>query len=118
MTDQKKGAQKIKKAGPATETASQNIQDNNTPFIASCAREKRILKALIDRPHKLRELMNVCGANNPAEYVRRMRERGLPILTEWQSGVDRDGGSIRFGVYHLLPDDRPRVLAGMEVAHG
>ena len=109
------GLTATQKKGHAPKSTAINTELNDNAFMATCPREYRILRALAQRPHKLRELMSICGANNPAEYVRRMRNRGLPIYTEWQSGTDRDGRNIRFGIYHLLPDDRPRVLAGLEV---
>ena len=99
-----------KKADPATESTLTNVPADNTAIRIACPYERRLLAALILRPHSRRELDDAIGTTNSAEYVRRFRRRGLSIITTRAYGLNRDGRQIWRGIYHILRGDRGRVL--------
>lgn len=68
---------------------------------------RRLLAALLTGPKSREELDRIMGASNGPEQVARARRLyGLTIPCEKRGGLDRDGLSIKFGVYSLSPADR------------
>ena len=62
----------------------------------------RIIRSLLVQPSTTRELMMEAGCNNPADSILRLRNDFLlDIETTYQSGLNRDGHKIRYGVYVL-----------------
>lgn len=91
-------------------------QTNHTgivPFFARGAYETAILLTLLHRQTATVADLQGRAGNNPAEYIRRLRARGLSIPMEWCIGVNRYGRRIRYGVYRLAHDDYTRVSAGL-----
>ena len=39
------------------------------------------------------------GTTRCSEYIRRLREKGFMIETEWRTGRNRYGRKVRYGVY-------------------
>lgn len=39
------------------------------------------------------------GTTRCSEYIRQLREEGYEITTEWQTGKNRYGRKVRYGVY-------------------
>lgn len=68
---------------------------------------RRLLEALLTGPKSREELDRIVGASNGPEQVARARRLyGLTIPCEMHGGLDRDGLSVKFGVYSLSPADR------------
>ena len=103
-----------KKAAPMTDAAVINVKTNSTPIRIACPYERRLLAALILRPHTRRELDDAVGTTNSAEYVRRFRRRGLKIITTHVYALNRDGKHIWRGMYSISKQDRARVLAALD----
>lgn len=91
-------------------------ESNNTdiiPFLARSAYESAILLTLLGQPTATVADLQGKAGNNPAEYVRRLRGRGLRIAMDWCRGINRYGRQIRYGIYRLADSDRDRVIAGL-----
>jgi hypothetical protein len=108
----------IKKADPATESASYDTASNNNRIHIACPYEHRLLSQLLHGQTSRKVLDNVIGTTNTPEYVRRLRDRGLNIGMEWVSGFNRDNKKIKYGEYYLLPADINRVRKSLGVANG
>lgn len=102
-------------AAPITEAAI-NTNVNCISILPQCPVERRLLMALIERPHSREELDKEIGTTNSPEYVRRYRQRGLTIVTNKAYGHNRDGRPVWWGVYSIPEADRERVLDAL--AHG
>lgn len=85
------------------EAALKNQHVNNIPdsFAPQCPYEARLIARLIRGRCSRSELDHAIGTTNAPEYVRRLRNRGLPIHMDWERGLNRDGRCIRYGVYWL-----------------
>lgn len=111
----------IKKADPATGSATQNTKPDNTIIHIACPYEHRLLAQLLRGQTSRKVLDDVIGTTNTPEYVRRLRERekgGVSIGMEWVSGKNRDGRKVRWGEYYLLPADYDRVRLSLGGANG
>lgn len=105
---------RTKKAAPMTDAAAIDVNTNSTPIRIACPYDRRLLAALILRPHTRRELDDAIGTTNSAEYVRRFRQRGLQIITTRAYGLNRDGRQIWRGIYHIMGGGSVRVLAALD----
>lgn len=73
-------------------------------------RELRLLAGLLRREMSREVLDRAVGCSNTPDIVMRLRRReGLDLPCHRQSGVDRDGHLIRFGVYRCTHKDRHRI---------
>ncbi len=69
-------------------------------------KETRMVRAFLRIPVITRTDMDaIAGTVNSPEYVRRLRLRGLQIVTE-RFSVRTEDGIARPGRYHLLPESR------------
>lgn len=100
----------------ATNMAAKSNNTNIVPFFARSAYESAILSTLLLQPTATVADLQGKAGNNPAEYVRRLRGRGLAISMQWCHGLNRYGRRIRYGVYRLASRDRDRVIAGLSYA--
>ncbi|MCD8523085.1 MAG: helix-turn-helix domain-containing protein [Saccharospirillaceae bacterium] len=64
-------------------------------------KQRRALLALLNGPITRREAGEVSGALNAPQTVSELRAKGLPVATEWKTGIDRDGRPYRMGLYSL-----------------
>jgi hypothetical protein len=82
-------------------------------------RLRRLATALLQRPRTVRELCDTIPTNNPAEYVRQLRQEfRLTIPCEHVSFTTIDGTASWHGKYHLTVDDRQKLCSvfNMEAA--
>ena len=68
-------------------------------------RHLRVIHALRSRPMTREELDRRAGASNGPELVAELRRRGLDVPCERVECYDRDGKTVRRGIYHLTPRD-------------
>lgn len=73
-------------------------------------RHLRAIEALRTRPMPREELDRRAGCSNGPELVAELRRRGLDCPCERVECYDRDGKTVRRGVYHLTSSDR-RILS-------
>ncbi|SFC31707.1 hypothetical protein SAMN05660479_01475 [Microbulbifer thermotolerans] len=72
-------------------------------------RQWRVLSALLKRPRSREELDRIAGASNSPELIRQLRQRGITILCERVSHIDRDGVKGWHGVYRLPATEKQRL---------
>lgn len=97
----------------ATNMAAKSNNTDIVPFCARSAYESAILLTLLGQPTATVADLQGKAGNNPAEYVRRLRSRGLGITMDWCRGINRYGRQIRYGIYRLAESERDRVIAGL-----
>jgi hypothetical protein len=73
-------------------------------------RHLRAIHALMTRPMPREHLDRAAGCSNGPELVAELRRRGLDVPCERVECYDRDGQTIKRGVYHLTGGDR-RLIA-------
>jgi hypothetical protein len=101
---------KAKPVAPSEDPISNNCPANANKL---SPRLQRLVSALEDRPHTIRELIDIVPTNNPAEYISHLREDfGLAIHCERVSFITVDGNTSWYGVYHLTDDDRAMIESG------
>lgn len=66
-------------------------------------KQQRILTALLNGPLTRRQAGDISGALNAPQVILELRRKGIPIVTEWQCGIDRDNRPYRMGIYSLPP---------------
>ena len=84
-------------------------------------RDIRLLAALLKRSVTRYAAIDITGAPNSPEYIRRLRALGLQIVCERIEMVDRDGKRCRPGRYRLLASSRRyarQLLANSTTAGG
>jgi hypothetical protein len=69
----------------------------------------RVIYALLRGPCTRAEIDAAAGASNGPEVIAQLRRRGLTIYCELVPAVDRDGKTVRFGVYRLTEEDRQKL---------
>lgn len=74
-------------------------------------RHLRVIHSLLIRPRKREEIDSIAGASNGPELMAELRRRGLSQKARMVPGIDRDGYSIKFGIYEFDEDDRRAVNA-------
>jgi len=81
---------------------------------------RRAVAALLAGPISRAELDVACAAANSPELVRRLRARGLQILTDEGHGLNRFGDPVSFARYSLPDHQHAAALAliGEEGEHG
>jgi hypothetical protein len=94
-------------------------RNNASAFVGTNnPRHLRAIEALVKGPCKREELDRIAGASNSPELVADLRRRGLRIPCKMVSGIDRDGASIKYGVYSFDDDDCRMVQAWASAAAG
>lgn len=68
-------------------------------------RQRRLIECLLSRPHSRYELTDKIGSLNPCDVVYRLRKRGLNIICDRKTLVDRDGIKTKPGIYRLPNDE-------------
>ena len=76
-------------------------------------RHLRVIHALLIRPRKREEIDRVAGASNGPELIAELRRRGPKTPCQRTPGIDRDGFTVRFGVYEFDDQDRRKLTAWM-----
>ena len=99
-----------KKADPTIQSAPITLQPNDTKIYIACPYERRLLSQLVKGQASRKSLDSIIGTTNTPEYVRRLRERGLGIVTHKAHGLNRDGRRVWWGIYRLDDADKARVL--------
>jgi hypothetical protein len=74
-------------------------------------RHLRAIDALSKGPCKREDLDRIAGASNSPELVADLRRRGLRVPCKMVAGVDRDGVSVKYGVYSFDDDDFQKLRA-------
>jgi len=75
-------------------------------------RERRILAALTNAPHSRHVLDGLVGAENTPQHVSVLRTCGWDIACDKIAMKDRDGKTVRPGVYRFASEtERQRALA-------
>lgn len=100
----------------ASKVPTQSNDTDIVPFCTRSAYESAILSTLLRQPAATVADLHGRAGNNPAEYVRRLRSRGLGITMDWCRGINQYGRRIRYGIYRLADSDRDRVIAGLRHA--
>lgn len=72
-------------------------------------RHLRAIQALLQRPQRREHLDAVAGCSNSPELIAELRRRGLDVPCERVSDIDRDGRTIKRGVYYFTKSDRRDV---------
>lgn len=76
-------------------------------------RHRRILDALMERPHTREEIDRIAGASNGPQEIAEIRALGLDktacLLTHLERVIDRDGIETRRGVYSLTKRGKQAV---------
>ncbi len=78
-------------------------------------RHLRAIQALLTRPQRREHLDAVAGCSNTPELIAELRRRELDVPCERVPDLDRDGKSIRRGVYHFLKSDRRKLNVWMRL---
>lgn len=105
----------VQQSAPGRAPAEDNTHTNH---IELPPRLLRLSRALLSSPRSGRELVDIIPANNPAEYVRQLRQgHGLCIPCEHVRCKTVDGGPSWYGVYHLTPEDREKLIESIPVDH-
>jgi hypothetical protein len=81
-------------------------------------RHLRVIHALLIRPRKREDVDRIASCSNAPELVAELRRRGLSVPCLRVPAVDRDGYTIRFGVYSLPECDRRKVNAWLRKRKG
>lgn len=74
-------------------------------------RHLRVIHSSLARPRKREEIDCIAGASNGPELIAELRRRGLEFPCNRVPGIDRDGCTIQFGIYHLTDNDRRKLAA-------
>jgi hypothetical protein len=74
-------------------------------------RHLRVIHALSSRPRTREEIDRIAGSSNGPELIAELRRRGFRIPCKKAPGIDRDGYTIKFGVYEFDDDDRGKLTA-------
>lgn len=96
-----------------------NGSDATTPVMfygTDNPRYLRALRALLVRPLPREQLDRVAGCSNGPQLVSDLRDLGLShvgLPCKMMTGTDRDGRSVKYGVYSLTDDGRRAVYAWM-----
>lgn len=72
-------------------------------------RHLRVINALLRRPMPRESLDKCAGCSNGPDLVAELRRRGLEIPCERIRCFDRDGQSVRPGVYSFSSCDRRKI---------
>lgn len=72
-------------------------------------RQRRALVALMEHPRSREELDRIAGASNSPDLVGQLRKRGIAIVCEHVSHIDRDGVKGWHGVYSLPESEKQRL---------
>ena len=72
-------------------------------------RHLRAIEALRNRPMPREELDKRAGCSNSPELIAELRRRGLECPCERVECYDRDGKTVRRGIYHLTPRDHRAI---------
>lgn len=73
-------------------------------------REQRLLAALLDRGATSRhDLDGIAGCENTPDLIFRLRNSGFDLPCERRRLVDRDGETVRIGIYSLTEVDRAKA---------
>jgi hypothetical protein len=73
-------------------------------------RERRMLLALLHRNLSREALDRAVGCSNTPDLVMRLRRRhNLDLLCSRESGIDRDGNPVKFGIYGASANDKRRI---------
>lgn len=64
-------------------------------------RQYRLIFAILKQPMAISELIQIVGANNIPDVVRRLRAKGWEIATIEQKVKTRDGLIVSIGLYRL-----------------
>ena len=102
---------------PKNESAPAQGADENTQrnSIKLSKRMHRLASALLERPHTVRELIDVIPTNNPAEYIKQLRSSySLSIPCERIPFVTIDSMHSWHGEYYLTQTDREKVLNALK----
>ncbi|CAH1903702.1 hypothetical protein NTGHW29_140077 [Candidatus Nitrotoga sp. HW29] len=84
----------------------------NTKFTGTDnPRHLRAIQALMTRPQRREHLDMIAGCSNTPELIAELRRRGLHVPCERVPDIDRDGRTIKRGVYHFVESDRRKVNA-------
>jgi len=94
-----------------TEASALDKPNSSKFFGTDNPRHLRALALLLQRPARREELDSRAGCSNSPELVAELRRRGLDAPCERVPDLDRDGFSIRRGVYFLTKKDRRAVNA-------
>ena len=82
-------------------------------------REVRLLRILLERGEVSRHALDpAIGAENSPDVVFRLRRKGFEIPCERRKFIDRDGKTVRIGIYSMTPNDRQKAVAGLESGGG
>ena len=83
-------------------------------FYIDNPRELSLLAVLLQRGKTSRhDLDGLVGAENSPDVVFRLRNKGLSIPCERRAFVDRNGQTVRVGIYSLSAADRPKAIAAL-----
>lgn len=99
---------------PPSQTASESAPDKRNSstrkFIGTHnPRHLRAIAALLRRPMPREHLDREVGCSNAPDLVAELRRRGLEIPCVRVDDTDRDGRSIKRGVYFFTGCDRRKV---------
>lgn len=75
-------------------------------------RQLRVLRALLAGPLTRERLDSVAGCSNGPQLISDLRDLGLSragLPCEMMTGIDRDGRTVKYGVYSLIDEARRAV---------
>ncbi|HCN90185.1 MAG TPA: hypothetical protein DIT28_13580 [Oxalobacteraceae bacterium] len=78
-------------------------------------RHLRVIHSLLIRPRKREEIDRIAGASNGPELIAELRRRGLSAPCQRTPGIDRDGYTIKFGVYEFDDGDRRKLTTWLRL---
>lgn len=93
-------------------TAGRRFRGTDNP------RHLRALAALLTSPMPREMLDRRAGASNSPDLIADLRSRGLEIPCARVPCIDRDGETVRRGVYHLSDGDRVLVRTWLRQRDG
>jgi len=85
----------------ANSTVHTSFKDHSTKLRINSERQYRLILAILEHPRATNELIQIVGANNVPDVVKKLRAKGWIIHTLTAPVFDRDGHKVDAGSYKL-----------------
>ncbi|WP_178861682.1 hypothetical protein [Thiomicrorhabdus cannonii] len=93
-------------------------QGNHKGLTVTSERQYRLMLAILEAPKPINALIQIVGANNVPDIVKKLRARGWQIHTLTAPVYDRDGNKVSGGSYVLDKSQLEDAKAALRVYRG